>query len=106
MTESSTRLLQKHHAGKPKQVLKAVLSFTPPRRNRINSAFAGLVVQKLGDDLDLIVSNQSRRMTAIPNGVNAHIAIPARHFPENAFGKQIRVLATYHQNGDVDGVPV
>src|SRR3954467_4123940 len=45
-------------------------------------------------------------MAAIRNGVDADIAIAPRHVLEDGFGKQIRLLPAYHQNGDVDRVPV
>ena len=54
-------------------------------RNR--SACAAVAVQKLGDNLDLIVRDQGRCMTAVLNCMNAHVAIPAYHLLENGFGK-------------------
>ena len=74
---------------------------------RERSAWTKVVAaQKLRDDLDLVVSDQGRRMAAVRDGVDADIAIPSHHVLENGLGKQIRLLPTYHQNGDVDCVPV
>ena len=60
----------------------------------------------MGDDLDLIVGDQGRRMTAVLNCVDPHVTIPAHHVPENGLGEQIRLLPANHQNGDVDRIPV
>src|SRR4051794_20469646 len=71
------------------------------------SPLSGVVAaQKLRHDLDLVVSDQGRRMAAIRNGVDADIAIAPHHVPEDGFGKQVRLLPAYHKNGEVDRVPV
>ena len=73
----------------------------------MRSAWTEVVAaQKLRHDLDLVVSDQGRRMAAVRNGVDADIAIAPHHVLEDAFGKQIRLLPAYYQNGDVDRVPV
>jgi hypothetical protein len=66
----------------------------------------GVAIEEFGDNLDLIVGDQGWRMTTILNGVNPHVAIPAHHVLENGFGKQIGLLPTEHQNGDIDRIPV
>src|SRR3954469_9411565 len=72
-----------------------------------HSALSGVVAaQKLRYDLDLFVSDQGRRMPAVRDGVNADIAIAPHHVLEDAFGKQIRLLPAYDQNGDIDRIPV
>src|SRR3954447_1353122 len=73
------------------------------KRSRLSGVVAA---QKLRNDLDLVVSDQGRRMAAIRNGVDADIAIAPHHVPEDGFGKEIRLLPAYHKNGEVDRVPV
>src|SRR5205807_8311781 len=61
---------------------------------------------KLLQDLNLVVSDQGRRMAAVRDSVDADIAIAPHHVLEEAFREQIRFLPTDHQNGDIDRVPV